>query len=36
VHADTRLRRNLHGPGYRPGLVVSPTADSATATLRSR
>jgi adenylate kinase len=36
VHADTRPRRNLHGPGYRPGLAVSPTADSATATLRSR
>jgi adenylate kinase len=35
VHADTRRRRNLHGPGYRPGLAVSPTADSAT-TLRSR
>jgi adenylate kinase len=36
VHADTRRRRNLHGPGYRPGLAVSPAADSATATLRSR
>jgi adenylate kinase len=36
VHADTRPRRNLHGPGYRPGLAVSPTADSVTATLRSR
>ena len=36
VHADGHLRRNLHGPGYRPGLAVSPINDGAAATLRSR
>jgi adenylate kinase len=35
VHADSQLR-NLHGPGYRPGLAVSPINDGAAATLRSR
>jgi hypothetical protein len=36
VHPDSHLRRNLHGPGYRPGLAVSPINDGAAASLRFR
>jgi adenylate kinase len=36
AYADTHLRRNLHGPGYRPGLAVSPVPNSTTAGLRTR